>query len=138
MPIPKHNPEQITEWIASGANDALRGHPPSADESDTAASKLLGWGSEGAKRFKGAKQALQRAEAKNNVKGAAPFRRLRRNQSAVNESLIDAVRGLLALVRDMAAELDSLDAQLADTRMQLAEQRVRQMEERADPAAGCE
>ena len=68
------------------------------------------------------------------------LRRLRRNQSAVNEGLIDAVRGLLGLVREMGGELDAMNAKLKDLQMQLSEQRVQHsaLAAESEPAPGCE
>ncbi len=126
--------EEITEWIAAGANDALRGHPPSADEAAAEATKFFKWGSETARRFNGAREALRRAAAKNDPKTLGALRGLRRDQSAVNESVIDATRGLLAVIRDLGAELDAVNAKLADLQMQLAEQRAAA----AKAAPGCE
>ncbi len=124
MMPPKPTAQQIEKWIWSGAKDSLRGHPPSADEAVAPSLRFFGWGSENARRFNGARQALERASTKNNVDAVPPFRRLRRNQSAVNESLVDAVRGLLAVVRQLGNELDVVNAKLKDLQMQIAEQRV--------------
>ena len=71
--------------------------------------------------FKKAKQALNRARAKTDVNTIKPFRRLRRNQGAVNEGLIDSFSALMAVNKQMAAEIAALSADMAALRQRLAE-----------------
>jgi hypothetical protein len=71
--------------------------------------------------FKKAKQALNRARSKTDVNTIKPLRRLRRNQGAVNEGLIDSFSALIAVNKQMAAEITALSADLAALRQRLAE-----------------
>jgi hypothetical protein len=71
--------------------------------------------------FKQAKQALNRARKKTDVQIFKPFRRLRRNQGAVNEGLIDSFSALIAVNKQMASEIAALSADLAMLRQRLAE-----------------
>jgi hypothetical protein len=49
-----------------------------------------------------------------------PLRRLRRNQGAINEGLIDSLSALIAVNKQMAAELAGLSGELATLRQQIA------------------
>ncbi len=71
--------------------------------------------------FKNAKQALKRARAKTDVNTIKPLRRLRRNQGAVNEGLIDSFSALIAVNKQMAAEIAALSADMSLLRQRLAE-----------------
>jgi len=71
--------------------------------------------------FKKAKQALNRARSKTDVNTIKPLRRLRRNQGAVNEGLIDSFSALIAVNKQMATEITALSAELAALRQRLAE-----------------
>jgi hypothetical protein len=71
--------------------------------------------------FKKAKQALNRARAKTEVNTIKPLRRLRRNQGAVNEGLIDSLSALMAVNKQMATEIAALSADMARLRHRLAE-----------------
>src|SRR4051794_22618092 len=71
--------------------------------------------------FKNARQSLSRARAKNDIDTIKPLRRLRRNQGAINEGLIDALSALIAVNKQMAAEIAGLSGELATLRQQLAE-----------------
>jgi len=70
--------------------------------------------------FKNARQSLSRARAKNDIDTIKPLRRLRRNQGAINEGLIDALSALIAVNKQMAAEIAGLSGELATLRQQLA------------------
>ncbi|MBA2622279.1 MAG: hypothetical protein H0U88_01480 [Chthoniobacterales bacterium] len=59
---------------------------------------------------------------------------MRRDQSAVNESLIDSIRSLLAVNREMLNALETLSVKFEDLQTQLAEQRMKGW----PPAAGRE
>lgn len=71
--------------------------------------------------FKNARQSLGRARAKNDIDTIKPLRRLRRNQGAINEALIDTLSALIGVNKQMAAEIAGLSAELATLRQQLAE-----------------
>ena len=71
--------------------------------------------------FKQAKQALNRARKKTDVHTLKPFQRLRRNQGAVNEGLIDAFSALIAVNKQMASEIAALSTDVAILRQRLAE-----------------
>ena len=71
--------------------------------------------------FKSARQSLGRARAKNDIDTIKPLRRLRRNQGAINEALIDTLSALIGVNKQMAGEIAGLSAELASLRQQLAE-----------------
>lgn len=126
---------QIGDWIRAGAHDALRGYPPVDEkQSSGAKSASLGVAPEILRRIKESRHSLERAEAKNAVKIIKPLRSLRRDQSAVNESLIDSIRSLLAVNREMLNALETLSVKFEDLQTQLAEQRMKGW----PPAAGRE
>jgi hypothetical protein len=72
--------------------------------------------------FKKTRDALGRARNKTDVHTIKPLQRLRRNQGAVNEGLIDAFSALIAVNKQMARELAGLSADVATLRQRLAEQ----------------
>jgi hypothetical protein len=87
--------------------------------------------------FRSVRQALNRAHAKTSIKTIAPFRRLRRNQGAVNESLISSIRSLLRINKKMAREIELLHADLSNVCDQLARlQAVTEKESRRQPNDG--
>jgi hypothetical protein len=71
--------------------------------------------------FKKAKQALNRARTKTDVRTIKPLQRLRRNQGAVNEGLVDAFSALIAVNKQMAAEIAALSSDMSALRQRLAE-----------------
>ncbi len=71
--------------------------------------------------FKSARQSLSRARNKNDIDTIKPLRRLRRNQGAINEALIDAFSALLAVNKQMASEIAALSGDLAVVRNRLAD-----------------
>ena len=71
--------------------------------------------------FKKTREALNRARTKTEVHTIKPLQRLRRNQGAVNEGLIDAFSALLAVNKQMAAEISALSSEMAALRQLLAE-----------------
>lgn len=77
--------------------------------------------------FKKARQALNRAKAKTDVNTIKPLRRLRRNQGAVNEALIDSFGALVAVNKQMASEIVALSADLAALRQRLTENEASSM-----------
>lgn len=72
--------------------------------------------------FKKTREALGRARNKSDVHTIKPLQRLRRNQGAVNEGLIDAFSALIAVNKQMAREIAGLSADVATLRQRLAEQ----------------
>ena|SRR5437764_10950808 len=71
--------------------------------------------------FKNARQSLNRARAKNDIDTIKPLRRLRRNQGAINEALIDCLSAALSVNKQMAAEIAGLSGEIATLRQQIAE-----------------
>lgn len=71
--------------------------------------------------FKKAREALNRARTKTDVHTIKPLQRLRRNQGAVNEGLIDSFSALIAVNKQMAAEISALSSEMAALRQLLAE-----------------
>ena len=118
---PELTADQIAEWmrhaavrpVAAQTGSALpslprttRQHPPGFD-------------------FKNAREKLGRARAKTDVRLVKPLRRLRRNQGAVNEGLIDSVSALIAVNEQMAAEISALSSEMTMLRQLLAKSEVR-------------
>jgi hypothetical protein len=66
--------------------------------------------------FRSARQALGRARTKNEIDTIKPLRRLRRNQGAINEGLIDSLSALMAVNKQMASEIAELSGELAALR----------------------
>ena len=75
--------------------------------------------------FKKTRDALNRARTKTDVHTIKPLRRLRRNQGAVNEGLIDSFSALIAVNKQMAAEISALSSEMATLRQLLAENEAR-------------
>lgn len=75
--------------------------------------------------FKKTRDALGRARNKTDVHAIKPLQRLRRNQGAVNEGLIDAFSALITVNKQMAREIAALSADVATLRQRLAEQAAR-------------
>jgi hypothetical protein len=70
--------------------------------------------------FRSARQALGRARAKNDIDTIKPLRRLRRNQGAINEGLIDSISALIAVNKQMAGEIAELSGELTALRERVA------------------
>ena len=66
---------------------------------------------------------LNRARTKTFVRAVKPFRRIRRNQGAVNDSLIRAVGELCNVNREMAREIELMRGALAELRQQIRQLR---------------
>ena len=79
--------------------------------------------------FKKTRDALNRARNKTDVHTIKPLQRLRRNQGAVNEGLIDAFSALIAVNKQMAREIAGLSADVAALRQRLAQQETHSMSE---------
>lgn len=75
--------------------------------------------------FKKTRDALSRARNKTDVQTIKPLQRLRRNQGAVNEGLIDAFSALITVNKQMAREIAALSTDVATLRQRLAEQEAR-------------
>lgn len=75
--------------------------------------------------FKKTRDALNRARTKTDVHTIKPFQRLRRNQGAVNEGLIDSFSALITVNKQMAAEISALSSEMATLRQLLAESEAR-------------
>jgi len=79
--------------------------------------------------FKKTREALNRARHKTDVHTIKPLQRLRRNQGAVNEGLIDSFSALLAVNKQMAAEISALSSEMATLRQLLADNEARSTSE---------
>ena len=75
--------------------------------------------------FKKTRDALNRARAKTDVHTIKPLQRLRRNQGAVNEGLIDAFSALIAVNKQLAREIAALSSETATLRQRVAESEAR-------------
>ena len=58
-------------------------------------------------------RSLDRASKKTYVRAAKPFRRLLRNQGAVNDSLVEAMVHLFSLTQEMIKEISDLQRRVA-------------------------
>ena len=112
---PALNGEQIENWIRDGVQSVRL---PKKDNNVRVSAAVVHRHHPGFD-FKKARLALQRARAKTAVHTIKPLRRLRTNQAAVNESLIDALASTLAVNRAMAEELAELATEVAELRARL-------------------
>jgi len=108
--------EQITKWIRLAV-----ACPMSRPATGRAPADVRSYGNHPGFDFKKARQALNRARSKTDVNTIKPLRRLRRNQGAVNEGLIDSFSSLIAVNKQMATEITALSADLAMLRQRLAD-----------------
>lgn len=122
------SPEQITKWMQTAAT---RPRPERAGE--RAPTPAIPFRHHPGFDFKSARQSLGRARTKNDIDTIKPLRRLRRNQGAINEALIDALSALIGVNKQMAAEIAGLSGELATLRGQLAQTQTR---ENSGKAAG--
>jgi hypothetical protein len=113
------NPDLTVEQISAWMRAALPASKPAASPAPEARSAPVFRHHPGFD-FKSARQSLKRARAKNDIDTIKPLRRLRRNQGAINEALIDAFSALLAVNKQMATEIAGLSTDLAAAREQLA------------------
>ena len=113
---PALSSEQITKWMRAAATQP-RLEQPVARAAGAPSSFPRHPGFD----FKSARQSLGRARAKNDIDTIKPLRRLRRNQGAINEALIDALSALIAVNKQMAGEIAGLSGELATLREQLAQ-----------------
>ncbi|MFZ1219381.1 MAG: hypothetical protein WAO00_08805 [Chthoniobacterales bacterium] len=112
---PNLSADQIAKWMRAAAAQPRQEQP--ADRGvhvNLRVSRHPGFD------FRSARQALGRARAKNDIDTIKPLRRLRRNQGAINEGLIDSLSALIALNKQMAAEIAGLSGELAGLREKLA------------------
>lgn len=113
---PELSVEQISKWMRAAATEPRRKLAAVPDTHRASTSRHHpGFD------FKSARQSLGRARAKNDIDTIKPLRRLRRNQGAINEGLIDSLSALIAVNKQMAAEIAGLSGELASLRQQLAE-----------------
>ena len=117
---PVLSPEQIVKWMQAAAIE-----PPRDQGAERAAVATIGFRRHPGFDFKSARQSLGRARAKNDINTIKPLRRLRRNQGAINEALIDALSALIAVNKQMAGEIAGLSGELASLRERLAESGTR-------------
>ena len=116
---PELSAEQILKWMRAAAAQP-RSQQSAAHEVHLPSSFRRHPGFD----FKNARQSLGRARAKNDIDTIKPLRRLRRNQGAINEGLIDSLSALIAVNKQMAAEIAGLSCELATLRQQLAERKT--------------
>jgi hypothetical protein len=117
--LPELTPNQISNWIENTAQThagADHFEPQQSSALDEAASQILF-------DFSNIRRGLNRARAKTFVDLPRPLRRLRTNQGAVNQSLIDALGGTVTVVELLVAEMRGLRAEVARLR---AEARTRE------------
>jgi hypothetical protein len=113
---PELTVEQISKWMRAAATEP-RFKQPAAPEGILPSVFRRHPGFD----FKSARESLGRARAKNDIDTIKPLRRLRRNQGAINEGLIDSLSALIAVNKQMAAEIAGLSGELATLRQQLAQ-----------------
>jgi hypothetical protein len=115
---PELSAEQISKWMRAEAAQPRSQQSPAPDvHLPSSFRRHPGFD------FKNARQSLGRARAKNDINTIKPLRRLRRNQGAINEALIDSLSALIAVNKQMAAEIAGLSGELATLRQQLAERK---------------
>lgn len=127
---PALTPEQITKWMRLAVARPASRNAPGRTPPD-----ISSYGHHPGFDFKKARQALNRARAKTEVHTIKPLRRLRRNQGAVNEALIDSFSALVAVNKQMASEIAALSADLAALRQRLTESETLR-DEASDPTIG--
>jgi hypothetical protein len=113
---PELTSEQIANWMRLAAV-----RPAAKRASERPPAELLFSRQHPGFDFKQARLALNRARKKTDVHAPKPFQRLRRNQGAVNEGLIDAFSALIAVNKQMASEIAALSTDVAALRQRLAE-----------------
>ena len=116
---PELSVEQISKWMRAAATEPRR-EQPAAHETHLPSAFRRHPGFD----FKSARQSLGRARAKNDIDTIKPLRRLRRNQGAINEALIDSLSALIAVNKQMAAEIAGLSGELATLRQQLTQRKT--------------
>ena len=117
---PELTTDQIADWMRS-ATTRPASQPPAGRLPAGATTRRHHPGFD----FKKTRDALNRARTKTDVHTIKPLQRLRRNQGAVNEGLIDAFSALIAVNKQMAAEISALSSEMATLRQLLAESEAR-------------
>lgn len=113
---PDLSTEQIANWMRAAANrPQAESTPERLPQAGQFSRHHPGFD------FKSARQSLGRARAKNDIDTIKPLRRLRRNQGAINEALIDCLSAALAVNKQMAAEIAGLSGEIATLRQQVVE-----------------
>jgi hypothetical protein len=121
---PELTADQIAEWMRTAATrPATRQAGGRSSAERTTRHHHPGFD------FKKTREALNRARTKTDVHTIKPLQRLRRNQGAVNEGLIDSFSALLAVNKQMAAEISALSSEMATLRQLLAENEARSTSE---------
>src|SRR3954466_15601294 len=113
---PELSTEQIAKWMRAGAL-----LPKTAVAAERAPHPGNSSRHHPGFDFRNVRQSLQRARAKNDIDTIKPLRRLRRNQGAVNEALIDCLSALIGVNKQMAAEIAGLSGELAALRHRMAD-----------------
>ena len=121
---PELTTDQIVDWMRTAATRPAS-RRPAGRLSPEATTRRHHPGFD----FKKAREALNRARTKTDVPTIKPLQRLRRNQGAVNEGLIDAFSALIAVNKQMAAEISALSSEMAMLRQLLAENEARSKSE---------
>ena len=111
---------QIAEWMRLAAARPVM-ERPTGQSSGERATRFHHPGFD----FKKIRDALDRARKKTDVHTIKPLRRLRRNQGAVNEGLIDSFSALIGVNKEMAREIAALSSEVAELRQRLAENETR-------------
>ena len=113
--------EQIATWIYEGATAEprrpgrrLQRSQPASDFSSRLTTAL---------RAQRIQAALHRAATKTFVRAIKPFRRILRNQGAVNDSLIEASHDLSVQYEELNAQLVALRAEMEALRKELHRER---------------
>jgi hypothetical protein len=112
---PDLSADQIAKWMRAAATQ-----PRQEQRVDRDSPTRLAPGFHPGFDFRSARQALGRARTKNDIDTIKPLRRLRRNQGAINEGLIDSLSALIAVNKQMAAEIAALSGELAALREKVA------------------
>ena len=119
--LPELTPKQITDWIGTSAE--LEEHASKAAPAERREPLPRSVPRELTKPvvfdFSEIRQALNRAALKTFIPLAKPLRRWRRNQGAVNQSVIDCLGGTVTVVEGLVAEIQNLRSEIADLRAQL-------------------
>jgi hypothetical protein len=120
---PELTSDQIAQWI----REALPGPVSRRDRGEAHVAPVFKPYHHPGFDFKKTRDALNRARSKTDVHTIKPLQRLRRNQGAVNEGLVDAFSALIAVNKEMAREIAALSADVAALRQRLAQQETRSM-----------
>lgn len=118
--LPEFTPKQIGSWIGRVAKTnrptpdrhrPSKPKPPAAVVPQKPVRRVFF-------DFRLIRQALNRAATKAYVPIPKPLRRWRRNQGAVNQSVIDCLGGTVTVVEALVAEIQELRREIAELRGQ--------------------